>query len=323
MLSRLSCSGIIRLSIADCSEKALLSLCPLAPNLVYLKVKQLACTDDRSNLNPALAFTPQSTRLEQLHIISTTNRLNDLRSIGKLIDYYQSSLERLTLEISLNNPVDGYDLQRILKRCQHLKKLTFAFSCWLEDTEMIDVLRSFQSDWWLDSHRPPVLIFCSNYCEILVVSMPCHLDDYLWFPVDLEDWLVNKAQLDSPEISFTKQKCIRFVNSHHRPITLDLVHVIGHVFRAAKQELSIPHWRFLAPDLLLEQVSCSSNLLLHLISCSAVDQREICTTPAADGRFSRFKRMRSRPAGREDTDRMAPIGGECQSAEHVSRDHEC
>jgi hypothetical protein len=259
ILNRLVCSAIVRLSIDSCSEQALISLCAVTPNLTYLKVKQLVSTDDDSTSNSVLSMIPQLSSLKQLHIAATTNRLNDIHWVGRLIGCYQSSLEYLTLEISLNNRVDGYQLERILEPCQRLQKLAFAFNYLSEETEEIDALHQFQTDWWLDSHRPPVLVLCGNHRETLVVSMPCYLDDYLWFPVDPKDWLVNKGQLDSPNICFTKQKCIRFVNNNRHPITLDLVYIIGHVFRAPLQELSIPHWGFLSPDLLIKQVSFFSH----------------------------------------------------------------
>lgn len=253
-------TAIVRLSINSCSEQALLSLCALTPNLTYLKIKQLVSGDDGSNFNSILPMISQSTSLKQLHITSTTNRLNDLHLIERLIDFYHSSLEYLTLEISLNNQPDGYYLQKILEPCRYLQKLAFAFNYWHEEPAEIAALHEFQSGWWLDSHRPPVLIFRGNHCETLIVSMPCSLDDYIWFPLDPKDWLVNKGQLDSRDIRFTKQKCIRFANTNHRPITLDLVYLIGRVFRAPKQELSIPHWEFVSPDLLIEQVSLFSHL---------------------------------------------------------------
>jgi hypothetical protein len=263
MWNRLACAAIVRLSINSCSEQDLLSLCALAPNLVYLRIKQLVSYDNGSNFNSILVLLPQTSSLKQLHIASTTNRLNDVHLIGRLIDCYQSSLEYLTLEISLNNRPDGCHLQRIFEPCRHLQKFAFAFNYWHEETEEIDALHQFQSDWWLDSCQPPVLIFCSNHCETLILSMPCSLDDYIWFPIDPKDWLVNKGQLDSPNIRFTKQKCIRFANTHRQPITLDLVLLIGHVFRAPEQVLSIPHWGFASADLLIEQVSFCSHFLFH------------------------------------------------------------
>lgn len=255
MLNKLVCPVITRLFIYDCSEQALLSICVLTPNLIYLRIKQLVSTDDSSNFNSILTLIPQSSSLKQLHIASTINRLNNIQLIGRLIDLYQSSLEHLTLEISLNNPVDGYHLQRILEPCQHLKKFSLAFNYCHEETEQIDILHQFQSDWWLDSRRPPMLIFCDKHRETLIFSMPCYLDDYIWFPIDPKDWLLNKGHLDSLDVRFTKQKCIRFANHNRQLITLDLVHIIGHVFRASEQELSILHWDFISPNVLLEQVS--------------------------------------------------------------------
>ena len=253
----------MRLSINSCSEQALLPLCTLAPNLTYLKIKQLVSVDDCLNFNSILHPIPQSSSLKQLHIVSTTNRLNNIHLIGQLIDCYQYSLEHLTLEISLNNRPCGYYLQSILEPCRYLKKFKFAFNYYQEEAEDIDALHEFQSDWWLDSRRPPVLIFCSNHSETWIVSMPCYLDDYIWFPIDPKDWLVNKGQIDSSNICFTKQKSIRFSNSNRQLITHDLLHIIGHVFRALKQELSIPHWGFVSPDLIIEQVRFFSHYVFH------------------------------------------------------------
>lgn len=230
--------------------------------MAYLKIKQLASDDgDDSSLKTILTLPRQSPSLKQLHISSTSNRLNNIRLIERLIDYYQSSLEQLTLKISLNRLPDGDHLQRILASCSCLRKYSFVFSSWQEENELFDTIEQFQSDWWLDSRRSPVLMFRGNHCETLIVSMPCSLDDYIWFPIDPNDWILNKSDLNSPDIHFTKQKCIRFSNTHHQLITLDLVHIIGHVFRATKQELSIPHWKFVSPDLLIEQVSLFNILL--------------------------------------------------------------
>jgi hypothetical protein len=259
MLNRLICPAIVRLSICNCSEQALLSLCALAPKLTYLKIKQLVSIDNGSNFNSVLALIPQSHRMKQLHIASTTSRLSDIHLIGRLIDCYQSSLEYLTLEISLNNRPDGDYLRRILEPCRYLHKFSFAFNYLHEETEEIDVSHQFQSDWWLNCRQPPVLTFFGNHCEMWIFSMPCYLDDYIWFPIDPKDWLMNKGQLDSPDTYFKRQKCIRFANNNRQPITLDLVHIVGHIFRAPKQEFSIPYGEFVSPDFLIEQVGLSSH----------------------------------------------------------------
>ncbi|CAF0992562.1 unnamed protein product [Adineta steineri] len=254
ILNGLTCSAIVRLSINSCSEQILFSLCTCAPNLIYLKIKQLISTDDNLNINTVSTLIPQSPLLKQLYITANAHRLDNIHLVGRLIGYYRSSLEHLALEISLDNQIDGYHLQTILEPCRYLQKFSFIFNHWHEETEKIDVLHQFQSDWWLDSHQPTVLIFYGNQCETMVVSMPCYLDDYTWFPIDPKDWLVNKGQLDSPDIHFKKQKCIRFTNSNRQLITLDLVRIIGHVFQAPKQELSIPHWGFVSPDLFIEHL---------------------------------------------------------------------
>ena len=249
------CAAMVRLSIDTCSEQDLLSLCALAPNLTDLRIKQLVGSEDDPNLDTILPSIPPSSSLQQLYISSANNRLDSVDLIGRLIYRYQSSLERLILKISLNSRPDGYHLQQILEPCQRLQKIAFIFSYLNDEAEEIDARQQFQSDWWLDSRRPPVLTFRGSHCETYIVSMPCSLDDYIWFPIDSNDWLLNKNHLGSPDIHFTKQKSIRFSNTRHQLITLDLVHIIGHVFRTPKQELSIPHWRFISADLLIEQVS--------------------------------------------------------------------
>ena len=246
------CTAITRLSINSCSEDTLVSVCALSPNLIYLKVKQLVPSDDSMNMK--LNLITQSSSLKQLHIAATTNRLNNMELVGRLINCYQSSLEQLTLEISLEHRLIEYYLERILEPCRNLQKLTFAFNYWYEQNEEIETLHQFQTNWWLDSHQPPILIFSNNYHEIFIVSMPCLLDDYIWFPVDIKSWLMNKGQLGSTVICFPKQRCIRFSNTSRQLITLELIHLIGRVFQAPKQELSIPHGKFDSSDLLIEQV---------------------------------------------------------------------
>ncbi len=131
----LTCTAIKRLSINSCSEEVLLSICALAPNMTYLKIKQLVCSDGSSKLNSIFPLTSVPSSLKQLHITATTNRLPDIHVIGQLISCYQSSLEQLTLEISLDHQLDKYHLQEIFEPCQHLRKLSFVFNYWREDNE--------------------------------------------------------------------------------------------------------------------------------------------------------------------------------------------
>ncbi|UJR16756.1 hypothetical protein I4U23_003656 [Adineta vaga] len=268
-LNRFVSSAMNRLCVESCSEKALLLLCAFTPNLMYLKVRQLVSADDDSDCDPMLMSTPSSSTLKQLHITATTKRLNDIQTIERIINHYQDSLEYLTPEISLNKSLDGYYLQGIFEPCQHLKQFSFAFNYWHDETEEIsNILHQFQSNWWLDALRPPILIFCDNHRETSIFSMPCHLDDYIWFPSDPQDWLLNKGHISLFDVCFTKQKYLRFINHNRQPLTLDLVNIIGHIFRASQQELSILHCSFVSSNLLLEQliIERSKDPMLPLVS---------------------------------------------------------
>ncbi|CAF1616161.1 unnamed protein product [Adineta ricciae] len=260
-LDKSVCLAMTRLCLERCSEQALHLLCNLIPNVTYLKIKQLSAVDDRSYYCSELPFSHQCVPvLKQLHIATGINRLDDIRSIERLIDTYKSSLEFCSLNISLNEPISGsYLQQNIFEPCQNLNKFTFAFNYWQDDIEEADVLYQFQSDWWLDTQRPPVLIFCGNLREVFIVSMPCHLCDYLWLPTDPRDWLLNKGDFDSPDVCFTKQTHIRLINHHRQPITFELVNIIGRVFQAPKQQLSLVRWNFVSQNSLFEQLITTSS----------------------------------------------------------------
>lgn len=256
------CPHLVRLLVEECSEEALLLICALAPNLHYLKVKQVIPNDESTNIHPSFELLKPISSLKQLHVAATTKRLNDMTLIGRIIESCQSSIEQISLEIALNDPTDGYSLQKVLQPCEHLQKFTLAFSCWLDDDDddHFDLVPSFQTDWWLDSHRPPIVIFRSNHCETFIVSMPCPLDTYAWFPIDPSDWLINKGHLDSNDVHFTKQRSIRLGSQNPRQsISFDSVNLLGHLFHAPNQTLSIPHYEFITPDPLIEQVSYFSD----------------------------------------------------------------
>ena len=259
----LPCPAIVRLSIEECSQQSLLSVLSLAPQLRYLRVKQLIAFDQDSLPPLSSDASLRLTSLKHLSLSATIKRLNGMTFIGEIIQCCQTSLEHLSLEISLDSPMDISDLQRIFEPCEKLTKIHFAFNCLLDDDEEVDILSQFETDWWLDARRPAVLGFRSGHCEIWIVSMPCHFDSYVWFPIDLNDWRINKGHLNSTGFYFTKQKSIRLACPHRQLLTPELLRLLGQVFRAPNQELSIPHASFVSPDLLIDQVR-RSPFLIHL-----------------------------------------------------------
>ncbi|CAF4041498.1 unnamed protein product [Rotaria sp. Silwood1] len=261
----LPCSAIVRLSIENCDEQDLFALCALAPNLTSLRIDELSSSSDDSSFNTIFELiSKSSSHLTRLYISSDVNDVIDFNWIGKLIGCYQSSLEQLKLNIRRTNRIEGSQLQKIFEPCERLKNLDFAFQFLDEAMNILSALAQFQSEWWLDARRAPVLLFRSGDNYIFIGSMPSILPGVFKFSSDLRNWRLNKEKLDSPLIRFTAIKHIVFVNNNDQPITFNFIQFISRIFHAKKQIISMGYWEFDSSLKLLEKVCTTCYSESHL-----------------------------------------------------------
>ncbi|CAF3701098.1 unnamed protein product, partial [Rotaria sp. Silwood1] len=66
-------------------------------------------------------------------------------------------------------------------------------------------------------------------------------------------WSINKGQLDTSFIQFTKITSIVLCNNNRQSITLDFLNFIGRVFQSRNQTLECKYWTFPTPHILYEQ----------------------------------------------------------------------
>jgi len=250
----------VRLSIKRCSEQDVLCLCALAPNLNSLRIHDFSSDDgdddsNDANFNAILALINRSVHLTKLHITSNVHDVVNLNSLERLIRIYQSSLEQVTLHIGQSHQIHESQLQRIFEPCQRLIKLAFVFVYYNEEVNLVDELRQFQNEWWLDNRRPPVLLLRNGNNGIFIVTMPCDYPFSLQISSDIHACRLNKGGFDSPLIRFTTVRRIDILNESNQLITFDWVGFIGRIFCAKDQMLCFSSWGFDSSYLLLEQVN--------------------------------------------------------------------
>jgi hypothetical protein len=247
----LPCTAIKRVLTSGCNDDQLSRLCAYAPNLTYLRIGYLN-QGKNENFGDIIMtdLTIMPTYLTELHITGNEDRRFD--RIEEVVERYQSSLERLTLNIGSCEVIDGRRLEKLLEPCLHLKKFSFINQCENEHIDMIDLLHSFQSDWWLDARRPPVLVQRDAIDYILIASMPCSLSIYHYSLCDLKEWYLSKEKLDSSLIRFTKADELYFQNTSS--VNLDFLYFIGRAFCSRSQCLTFTYWGLMSEHTLFEQV---------------------------------------------------------------------
>ncbi|CAF3673115.1 unnamed protein product [Rotaria socialis] len=250
------CLAIKRLDILHCSEQDLVDLCGLVPNLTSLRVGVLEGSSNVSFQNGLFDVVSRFGSLTRLHLGTSAIGGIHIDVIEWLIRCYQSSLEQVTLVISSADPfLDGYHLQKILEPCQKLKKLSFKFEFDEEDisVDINDLCRQFQSEWWLNALRAPVLILRDHNDHVFIGSIPLYFPVNMIFPTDLNLWRLNKGQLDSSMLRFTDLKSIHFYSNNKQAITFDLLRFIDRVFPSCNQTLTLNYWKFDSPQKLFTQ----------------------------------------------------------------------
>jgi hypothetical protein len=260
----LPCSAIEHLSVYVFHAEDWMCLCSRAPNLTHLRIIYEELDDLSITISPVIitSIIDGPSRLTNLRIDYDYNPIF-LNSLQWLISYCQSSLKEFTLTSSDSSEIDGQHLETLLQPCQQLTKLAFALKCENDDIDIIEMLRQYQTDWWLDPCRPPVFLH-DNKDYIRIVTMPCTLVYGIDMKIDSNMWLLNKGQLDSPLICFKKANWIDIGNSREQPVTLDFLRLIARIFPASPQNLIFNVWSFYHPEILYEQVSSYvlANILL-------------------------------------------------------------
>jgi len=252
----LPCPAIERLSVYVLDAQDWICLCGRTPNLTHLQIIYEEPENPLDNLNPTNITTLicGPSHLTDLHIIFGCNQVS-FESVEWLISYCKSSLKQFTLSSSDFNRIDGKRLEILLQPCRQLQKLAFDIEFDSDEFNMMEILFQFQTDWWLDACRPPIFLHYNNSGCILIVTMPCTSLKYVKLEIDPNTWLLNKGQLDSSLIYFSKVTSINILNNSQQPVTLDLLRLIGHVFRSPDQCLKFTFWGFHQPQILYEQVS--------------------------------------------------------------------
>jgi hypothetical protein len=257
----LPCSAIRGIWILECDERNLWKLCHLAPELTYLKI----WLRSSSTLNYSLAATPARitppTRLTELDI--KVIDLQSFKDVRLLIGHCQAFLRRITLDLGRDLMIDGRNLEALLTSCKSLEDLSFISRFSKKQSNISNLLCSFQSEWWLDTRRPSVLIHKANVDNILVVSLPCSFSNILkhfQFSSDLNSWHLNKGKLDSLLIGSLKTNKICF--SSKQPISLDFLQCAARIFYSQKQILACQFWGLMFEQKVFEQVSFFHYIIL-------------------------------------------------------------
>lgn len=231
-------------------------LAALAPKLTSIELPWLYPDNTDFQITYLAAQIATPTYLTELNI-RMTNMLTLLewktyKNIEVLITSYQSSLKSVTLDFCEKVMVDGRWLENILKPCAHLEKLSFIGIHESNETDVRDVLSTFQSEWWFDTRRPPVLICEKPSGGILITSMPCSFRFDFNFSADLDQWHLNTGQFDSPLIRFDRKRVLVIENT--LPINHTVVQWISRMFCASNQLLWCMNWELLSKRELFEQV---------------------------------------------------------------------
>jgi hypothetical protein len=181
----------------------------------------------------------------------------DFMALRWLIDSCHSTLQDFQLTSDCSSPVNGRFLEELLYPCRYLRKLSFFIQTdWRVETGIVEQLCQFQSEWWLDECRPPVLVHRNGENAFIFASIPCTCWPYsIQLPVDPKMWLLNKGHVDSPQFYFTKIRHTEFSNSSQQPVTLDFLSFISRIFRSGIEHLIFDYWGFSLPHTLFKQVS--------------------------------------------------------------------
>jgi hypothetical protein len=194
-----------------------------------------------------------------MHLVELHIEVIDLQSFEEIrvcISHSRASLKQLTLNLGRDLLIDGKNLEILFASCTSLEHFSFISQSSKTQMNVSDLLHSFQSKWWLDPQRPPVLIHETDKDPILIASIPCSFSNLFTnfqFSSDPDSWHLNKEKLDSQLLRFTNTRKICFSNK--QPISLDFLHFAARIFSSQKQILECNRWGLLLEHELFKQVS--------------------------------------------------------------------
>lgn len=254
-LSTAPCPAIQRISLRTDDEQMWVYLCNLAPNLNYIHIDHCESYDVQFTHRVVTASVTRLKYLTRLHI-DFDEYDTDFMALRWLIDSCHSTLQDFQLTSKCSSPVNGRFLEELLHPCRHLRKLSFFIETDERvQTSIVEQLCQFQSEWWLDECRPPVLIQPNGENAFIFASLPCiHRSDSIQLPVDPKMWLLNKEHVDSSLFHFANIRQIEFSNSSQQPVTLDFLRFISRILRPGNENLIFDYWGFSSPHTLFEQV---------------------------------------------------------------------
>ncbi len=257
----LPCSAIRRVWMLECNEESLWKLCGLAPELIYLKVWLRHSSRFNNYPMATLVRSTQPTQLIELYIKITDSQ--SVPDINLLINHFQGSLKRITLDLEQDLMIDGTKLEALLASCTFLEDISFISEFSKEKINISDLLRSFQSEWWLNTQRSPVLIHETNFDRILAMSIPCSFSNVLKnvpFSSDFNSWHLNRGIFESLMNYSIKTKMIYL--SDKQPITLDFLRFVGRIFHSRKLTLACRRWGLMFEEEFFKQVRLFYHILL-------------------------------------------------------------
>ncbi len=248
------CSAIRRVWIFECDERSLWKLCHLAPELTYLKVWLRPSNTLNYNLGTMSERITQPAHLIELYI--KVADMQSFKDIKLLISRCQGSIRRITIDLGGDLMIDGRKLEALLAPYTSLEDVSFISQFSKKQIIISDLLSSFQSEWWLDTRRSPILIHETHSNHILVISIPCPFSNVLkdfQFSSDLRSWHLNKGKLDSLLIGSIKTNKICF--SSKQPISLEFLKFAARIFYSRKQMLECNFWGLMFEQEFFKQVS--------------------------------------------------------------------
>jgi hypothetical protein len=219
-----------------------------APNLLHLKINYVNLNWHETGFMNELNLIENTTHLLTLNITAKT--LINLDLLKQFINSYKISLKKLILHVNCLAPIDGYYLESIFKSCEQLKKFMFFFLNGKIDVD--SCLYSFQSEWWLDKHRPAVYIQSNDKEDTIIASMPFYHS--FIFKNGLYNWAVNKGDQNSSFYRFNNDK-IHFTNKIHQTINLKYLYSIHRIFTSSNQCLYFDFCNLETEDSVFELVN--------------------------------------------------------------------
>ena len=265
------CPAIQSLSVRTDDEQMWVYLCNLAPNLNNIYMDHYESYDDVRILHRAVTASDATLNyLTRLHT-HFDDYDTDFTALKWIVKSCHSTIQDFQLTSEFSSAVDGRFLEELLSPCQRLKNLSFFIRTdHIAQTNTAEQLANFQSDWWLDERRPPVLVHCHRESFFIISSIPCiYKSNCVELPIDRYTWPINKGNVDSPLFYFTKINSVEISNNSQQPVTLDFLYFINRTFRADIEGLIFDYWGFSSPHTLFNQVSFY--IFFH------VDQEELLT----------------------------------------------